>query len=472
MSLFERQRANRRSARSSESLPDSTLSPASASRQPSLKIPAAASEPGQSLYPASVLLASDFESFKQQQTVFIVLNLFVLAALLLIHTLFSWHWGNPSVRLVAVLAVAFLAQVGELFWLIARLGPLSPRAVISLTWLTIGSNILLSMLLAYITKREDTQYFILMVVPVLVAAFRLALLPTLGLVAFVDVINFLVVWTYGRHRTPAPVGEYFEAGTVSLIYTVVGVLVWLLVNQLHQNQSRLSRTLVDLEHTRERLLEDERLAAVGRLSSAIAHEIRNPVAAIASALSTAKSGSLEAAEREEMFDIAAKEAIRLETLTTDFLAYARPRDPRKVSGPIDDTLAYVADICRTRSNEKDVVISVEESGDLMAEIDAAQVQQALVNLVMNGVEAAPWGGRVKLRAVKDHNGSIRIDVEEDGPAIPPETVGLIFEPFFTTKPEGTGLGLAIARNIIRAHGGDLILAVNEQGRVCFSIILP
>ena len=471
MTPFGRQGATPGPAKLTDCISGSRLSLAGASRQPSLNGAAPASKPDQSLYPASVLLASDFESFKQQQTVFIVLNLFVLAALLLIHTLFSSHWGNPSVRLVAVLAVAFLAQLGELFWLLGRLRPLSGRAIAWLTWLSIVSNIFLAMLLAYITKREDTQYFILMVVPVLVAAFRLTLLATLGVVGLVDLINLVWVWTYGRHRVPAPVGEYFEAGTVSLIYTVVGILVWLLVNQLHQNQTRLSQTLADLEHTRERLLQDERLAAVGRLSSAIAHEIRNPVAAIASALSTAKRGSLEAVEREEMFEIAAKEATRLETLTTDFLAYARPRDPRKVSSPINDTLAYVADICRIRSNEKNVAISVEESGDLMPEIDAAQVQQALLNVVMNGVEASPRGGCVKLRAVKDHNGSIRIDVEDNGPMIPAETAGLIFEPFFTTKPEGTGLGLAIARNIVRAHGGDLILAVNEDGRVCFSMIL-
>jgi len=420
---------------------------------------------------SSQLLASDFDSFKQQESTFVILNLFVLGVLLLIHTLFSSHWGSPSVTLIAILAGAFLGQGAELFWLQARTRPLGPRGIALLSWSSICLNILLALLLAEVTSREDTQYFILMVVPILVAAFRFALLPTLGVVAVVDFINFYWVWHYGQRHPPALVSEYFEAGTVSLIYTLVGVLVWLLVNHLHQKEARLSQSLLDLERAKERLVQEERLAAVGRLSSAIAHEIRNPVGVIVSALSMAKGSGLAAAEREEMFGIAAKEAARLERLTTDFLAYARPAGPQKVACSVDDTLGYVADVCRPRANEKNVTIHAAPTG-LVAEMDASQVQRALINLVMNAVEASEPGGQVGLGAAADGQGLIRIDVEDEAEAIPPETVLWVFEPFFTTKPEGTGLGLAIARNIARAHGGDLALSANEPGRVCFSITLP
>jgi len=419
-----------------------------------------------------VLLASDFDSFKQQESTFVILNLFVLATLLLIHTLFSSHWGNPSAALITILAGAFLAQGGELFWLFARTRPLGPGGIALLTWTSICFNIVLALVLGEVTSREDTQYFILMAVPILVAAFRLSLLPTLVVVGIVDFINFFWVWQYGQHHPGAPVSEYFEAGTVSLIYAVVGVLVWLLVNHLHQKEFRLSQSLSDLNRTKELLLQEERLAAVGRLASAIAHEIRNPVSAIVSALSTASRGNLEHTEREEMFDIAAKEAARLEKLTTDFLAYARPRGPQKTPCSVDDTLGYVADICRPRASERSVMIRSEAPGDLVMEMDAGQVQQALVNLVMNAVEASSPGGSVGLLAGADGNGCIHIDVEDAADAIPPEAVARIFEPFFTTKPQGTGLGLAIARNIARGHGGDLVLLANEPGRVCFSMTFP
>ncbi len=172
-----------------------------------------------------------------------------------------------------------------------------------------------------------------------------------------------------------------------------------------------------------------------------------------------------------MFGIAIKESRRLETLTTDFLAYARPRNPQKSSSSLDDTLGYVADCFRARAKEGGVSIQMHSSG-LTADFDATDLQRALVNLVMNAVEASLPEGIVKLRASTNGKGCVQIEVENAGPGIPPDSVARIFEPFFTTKPQGTGLGLAIARNIARAHGGDLILSMNEPGRVCFALTIP
>lgn len=253
---------------------------------------------------------------------------------------------------------------------------------------------------------------------------------------------------------------------------MVGVLAWFLVNDLGRKETRLSESLSDLEWTREQLLQEERLAAVGRLASGIAHEVRNPVAAIVSALSTAKGCDLKPTEREEMFEIAAMESRRLETPTTNFLAYARPRNPQKAPSSVDDTLGYVTDICRPRANERGVSIQAHPSGGLMVDLDANHIQQALVNLVMNAAEASSTGGRVDLRAAANNDSGVRIEVEDAGPCIPPASVLQIFEPFFTTKSQGTGLGLAIARNIARAHGGDLNLSTHEPGRVCFALTLP
>jgi signal transduction histidine kinase len=420
----------------------------------------------------SVFLAADFDSFKQQETIFVILNLFILATLLLVHTLFASHWGFPSGSLIAILTGALFALGGELFWLAGRSMPLGFPGMTLLTWASICFNILVALLLQGVTSREETQYYVILVVPILVAAFRLNLPSTLAIVVVVNCINFYWVWHYAQLQLRTPVSEYFEAGTVSLIYAVVGVLVWLLVNQLHQKEARLSASLVDLERAKERLLQEERLAAVGRLASGIAHEIRNPVSAIVSALSTARGSALGASEREEMFEIAANESRRLERLTTDFLAYARPRSPQKTPSSLDDTLGYVADACRPRGTERGVSIHAHPSGGLMAEIDASYVQQALVDLVMNAVEASSPEGRVDLRAEANSDGSVRIEVENTGPSIPPASVARIFEPFFTTKAQGTGLGLAIAHNIARAHGGDLVLSANEPGRVCFALTFP
>jgi signal transduction histidine kinase len=268
-----------------------------------------------------------------------------------------------------------------------------------LSWYSICFNIFLDGLLQNATNRENAQYFVIMVVPILIAAFRLDLLPTIEVVAAVDCINFFWVWHYAHHLHETPISEYMEAGTVSLIDTVVGVLVWLLVRNLRQKEVRLCESRAGLQRAEERLMQEERLAAVGRLSSAIAHEVRNPVSTIVSALATAREGALSSAEREEMLCIAVKESRRLERLTTDFLAYARPRSPQKALSSLDDTLGYVADSCRPRASESGVSIQAHSSG-VIAEFDGNDIQQALVNLVTNAVEA----GRGE---VQQHGGPFR-----------------------------------------------------------------
>ena len=115
---------------------------------------------------------------------------------------------------------------------------------------------------------------------------------------------------------------------------------------------------------------------------------------------------------------------------------------------------------------------VEVQEPLSAQIDPAQIQQALLNLVMNAVDASPPAGTVVLRTGRNGDEWVHIGVENHGSAISTEDLPRIFEPFFTTKSKGTGLGLAIARNIARAHGGDLVVATNGPQQVCFHMILP
>ena len=245
------------------------------------------------------------------------------------------------------------------------------------------------------------------------------------------------------------------------------------MNQLRSKQTDLTNSLVELDQAeKERLLIEEDSPQSAGSPTAIAHEIRNPVAMISSALTTAfNPGRLESAERQEMFEIAAKEASRLEKLTTDFLAYARPRSPSKERGDVGDSIGYIADICRPRAAATAVAIRAEAPDGLWAEIDGGQIQQALLNLAMNAIEASPSGAMVVLRGARD-NGRIRIEVENSHCPIPAHAFQCIFEPFFTTKPSGTGLGLAIAHSIVLGHGGELVLSRNEPGLVQFSIILP
>jgi two-component system sensor histidine kinase PilS (NtrC family) len=252
-----------------------------------------------------------------------------------------------------------------------------------------------------------------------------------------------------------------------LVYAVVATVVAFLVVQLRRDREHLRASLAELEATKDRLVTEEKLAAVGRFASAIAHEVRNPVAMIGSALALARDKSTESYAREEWYEVAGQEARRLEALTGDFLAYARQKKPDRQHAAAATTVGYVADVARARLAESGVEITSECPQGLGAEFDPYQIQQALLNLVVNAGDATPTGGRITVGAGPGTGGGVDFFVENTGPAIPGDVVPRLFEPFFTTKPKGSGLGLAISRTIARGHGGDLVLDVNRPGRVRF-----
>lgn len=420
------------------------------------------------LLPSQSLTASDFSVFRRQESIFISLNFLILVVLFSLHLYFANFWGNPTLLLIVTVAGGMALKAAEWLWLQRLTRPPKPIILAAITWASIAWNITLTTLLAALTDKEDTPYYVLMVVAVLEVAFRFQLPAILGVIAVVDISLFGQLWWFYLKHPPADVAEYFEAGITSLLFATVGVVVWLLLADLRRTEARLANNVLELERAREKLLREERLAAMGRLSSAIAHEIRNPVAMIASSIATAKQ--LSGSEREEMFGIASDEAHRLSQLTTDFLDYAATRRPNLADTSVAETVAYVADASRAHASQKNVRLEMDVPEQLTVRADAGQLQQALMNVLLNAVDASPVGGTVELSS-RDENDGIHIDVENAGEPIPEPVLSRIFEPFFTTKPRGTGLGLAIARNIARAQGGDLILSANGPA-VRFSLILP
>lgn len=416
-------------------------------------------------------IESTITSFRQQTNIFSILNLFVIATLLLAHVLLAPYWGRLSPMLFVVLGMGFLFHASVLTWIQARTTTISAKTVLFVTVASISVNCVLTFAAAA-TNHERSQYFALMIVPVLEAAFRFSLTGTIIVVAIADFLNIFWVWEFYRVHPSKDFNEYLEAGTVCLIYTVAGIIAWLLVKHLRENEARLAHNAEELDRTRQRLLQEEKLAAIGRLSNSIAHEIRNPVAMISSSLSMAARDGLSEPQRQEMFEIAAKEAARLEKLTGEFLAYARPQPINKAVSSASDTLLYVASACKAFASEKGLNLEVDVAPGLNVNMDAAKVRQALLNLVKNAIEASPPQQSVTLHGLLSEERTIWFKVLNVGPAISKDVLEQIFEPFFTTKQGGAGLGLAIARNIARAHGGDLFLRVNEPGRVCFTLELP
>jgi two-component system, NtrC family, sensor histidine kinase HydH len=225
---------------------------------------------------------------------------------------------------------------------------------------------------------------------------------------------------------------------------------------------------------RARLSEAERLAAAGELAAGMAHEIRNPLAAIVNA-TTLLDGPhlLTSDERMSTLDAVRKEARRLNRILSDFLIFARPRAPKLLPGDIREVVEHVAALIRddpVRARLVELRTRVDAAVPSFA-FDPDQLTQVLLNVALNGIEAMGGRGRLSLE-VGRVNGEVLIAVADTGRGIAAEDRGRVFEPFFSKKPGGTGLGLTIARRIVDAHGGHIDLDSTPGQGTRFTIALP
>lgn len=409
-------------------------------------------------------------SFARQERVLVALNLFALASLAGMHLSFSGITDPFSFELALVLfLVRFVEQAAEWVWLKAYEDRLSETAAWYWARISILANLFFAGLVSIATNSVDAHYTVLLLLPVIAAGFRLRFAYLVATIAAAGLLSLVEIWVYFLRHPPADVEEFFEAATEGLVFVAVGLVSWGLVRTMRRDADTLKAALDALYETRDRLVVEEKLAAVGRLSSAIAHEIRNPVGVIVSALETALRPEVPEPNREELRAMAAAEAARLEKLTADFLTYARTRPPERQPVSVQDTLHYVAGLTRARTGEDGQLVEVVCPEDINLHADPYQVQQALVNLALNAVEYTPAGGRVTLGAERE-KARVALYVENTGPVVTEEA--RLFEPFHTTRPKGTGLGLSITRNIARAHGGDVALTKNVPGGVRFTMYLP
>lgn len=236
----------------------------------------------------------------------------------------------------------------------------------------------------------------------------------------------------------------------------------------------LAADVTEQERLRARLTEAERLAAVGELAAGFAHEVRNPLAAIVNATTLLdREEILTADERAGTREAVKKEARRLNAILSDFLSFARPREPKRLRGDIREIVAHVASLLREeRARIRGVQVEVRVDPSVPPfPFDPDQITQVLWNIALNGVEAMEGTGLLSLEVGRE-NGEVRIAVSDTGPGIRIEDQQRIFQPFYSQRRGGTGLGLAIARRIVAAHGGRIDLKSAAGQGSCFIICLP
>ncbi len=221
----------------------------------------------------------------------------------------------------------------------------------------------------------------------------------------------------------------------------------------------------------------EQMAVLGALSAGLAHEIKNPLAGIKVAMEVLSRDVDLSDEDRSVVEKVSQEVVRLETLMKSFLNFAKPPVPQPieidVNALVNSTLALHAARRPAAGGRGEIKIAKELGRLPPVVVDPMQLQQVLLNLVINAIDAMPEGGVLTVRTEAESDpAAVRIDVTDTGKGIDPALVEKIFEPFFTTKHGGSGLGLAISRKLIEQQGGALSAAAGPAGGALFSVRIP
>jgi signal transduction histidine kinase len=253
---------------------------------------------------------------------------------------------------------------------------------------------------------------------------------------------------------------------------LIGVLsIWL----LFYNQNR---HLKRIEEMSKRLQQSERLSSLGQLAAGVAHEIRNPLNAISMAsqrLQREYRPLLDAAKGEDfqrMTGVIRDEVRRLNGIIEEFLNFSR-RDRLELKDyPVEDILQKLVSLIEEEARDKGILIERQwNSGRSLVPMDIDKLQQALLNLIKNGMESMVQQGSLTIRLERLEK-TVAVSITDTGSGLTPEEIDRIFSPEYTTKEKGLGLGLPISHEIIRAHGGEIRVR-SEVGRgSTFEITLP
>ena len=260
-----------------------------------------------------------------------------------------------------------------------------------------------------------------------------------------------------------------------------GRTVWLrdIVTVVVENDQpvRLRGVMVDITSQKEMqaaMLQSERLAAMGRLAATIAHEINNPLQSIVGCLDLAEEGRAEGRDIGRYLKVAREEVRRLQRIVGQLRELYRPetgeREPADLNRLVEEVLALCDRPCR----DGRIALDWHPAAGLPPVVVAAdRIKQVFLNLLLNAIEAMPEGGPLRVRIVRSEQpAGVRIEFQDSGIGIAPESLPRLFEPFYSTKPRGSGLGLFISYRIVQEHGGTITVDSRPGEGSTFTVWLP
>jgi PAS domain S-box-containing protein len=247
---------------------------------------------------------------------------------------------------------------------------------------------------------------------------------------------------------------------------------------LHNNECvgaiNILRDITKDINMQKTMMQQEKLASIGRLSAGVAHEINNPLTTIlTSAMLIQEDLNPDDPIYQELQTIS-DETLRCRKIVTSLLDFARQTAPAKRLNDLNDIITQSFVLTRKQAAFNDVTVKLNLYENLPAtHVDKDQIEQALINLTLNAIEATDPGGEITITTRFDAKTNIiEISVSDTGVGIPFENMDKIFDPFFTTTEGGTGLGLAVTHGIVEQHGGTIEAANNPGPGTCFTIRLP
>jgi signal transduction histidine kinase len=280
-----------------------------------------------------------------------------------------------------------------------------------------------------------------------------------------------------RFREPT-FWEQYRRQSIAIASAVL-IQAGLILILLHERQRR-AYAEVESRHRMTELAHVNRHASVGELSSSITHELNQPLGSILTNTETAElileSTSPDLNELKEILADIKRDDLRASEVIKRLRSFLKRTPFELISVDINAMMREVFDMLAVQASVQNVSLYLKASpGELRAKGDPVQLQQVIVNLIVNSIEAMaamPYGRTIIGQIQIDRESSALISISDSGPGIPEEKLNEIFDPFFTTKKQGMGVGLSIARTIVRAHGGRIWAENHIGGGAVFCLRLP
>lgn len=282
----------------------------------------------------------------------------------------------------------------------------------------------------------------------------------------------------GRLQARVPVQGAAEVARLAATFNDMAAQLRQDRASLQERLEELERTTAELTTAQEQIIRSARLAAVGRLSAGVAHEIGNPLAAIRGLLDLMLAGELDQEEQVEFIGRMQRETERIHHTIRDLLDFSRSEPVAEArvesSADLGEVVGDTVKLVDRQTRFRDIELALALDDDLpRVRGDHERLRQLLLNLLFNAADAIGGRGRIEVSA-SNGGGVVRLRVEDDGPGIDPAILDQVFDPFVTTKAagQGTGLGLAVCYTIVERLGGSIEAANRDQGGASFAVTLP